>query len=80
MLEFLYKCKYTKGKNMDSNLREKILKEQDKLIYFSYNAWEECLFIDHIDDELDFVYSDFNGKFLAENLEIIPELKTKNLL
>ena len=74
MLEFLYKCKYTKGKNMDSNLREKILKEQDKLIYFSYNVWEEVLLMDHIDDELDFAYFAFNEKFMAQNLDIIPEL------
>ena len=80
MLEFLYKCKYTKGKNMDSNLREKILKEQDKLIYFSYNAWEEVLLTDHIDDELDFAYFAFNEKFMAQNLDIIPELKSKNLM
>lgn len=65
---------------MDSNLREKILKEQDKLIYFSYNYFEECLFFDKIDDELDINYSDFNDKFLAEALDIIPELKTKNLV
>lgn len=80
MLEFLYKCKYTKGKNMDSNLREKILKEQDKLIYFSYNVWEEVLLMDHIDDELDFAYFAFNEKFMAQNLDIIPELKSKNLM
>ena len=65
---------------MDSNLRAKILREQDKLIYFSYNSWDECLFSDHIDSELDFVYTNFNGGFLEENCDIIPELKSKNLL
>lgn len=65
---------------MDSKLKEKVLREQDKLIYFSYNSWGECLFIENIDSELDFAYSSFNSKFLGENLEFIPELKSKNLL
>lgn len=65
---------------MDSNLREKIIREQDKLIYFSYSSFEEGLLGEHIDDQLDFSYSEFNSKFLAENLDIIKELKSKNLL
>lgn len=65
---------------MDQKLKDKILREQDSLIYFSYNYFEECLFIDKIDEELDMTYSGFNNKFFSEYLEIIPELKTKNLL
>ncbi len=64
---------------MDQKLKEKILREQDCLIYFSYNSFEECLFTESIDG-LDTSYSSFNNKFLAGYLEIIPELKTKNLL
>ena len=41
---------------MEQNLKDRILSEQDCLIYFSYNCFEECLFVDKIDEELDITY------------------------
>jgi len=64
---------------MEQRIREKILSEQDKLIYFAYAYYEELLLAEHIDSEFDFTYSTFNS-LLAQDLERIPELKTGNLL
>ena len=64
---------------MEQRIREKILSEQDKLIYFAYAYYDELLLAEHIDSEFDFTYSNFDS-FLAQDIEIIPELKTKNLL
>ena len=65
---------------MENELKDKILKAQDKIIYFGYNSLDEVMYADRIDEELDILYTKFNDEFLEKNLDIISELKTSNLL
>ena len=66
--------------NNGINLKQRAIKEQDVLIYFQFNNFDECLFIDEIDSEFGISYSDFDNRFLAENLDIMYKFSMKNLV
>ena len=55
---------------MEKNVREKMLKEQDNLIYFYTNSYDEIVAIEDIDDEFDFGYNKLVDNVLKPNLDI----------
>ena len=62
------------------NLKAKIIEEQDVLLYFGYNWFDERLFLEKIDSESNISYSSFIKDVMAKNLDIIPEISMNNLV
>lgn len=68
------------NETLKNKLRARVIEEQDIVVYFWYNAFEEQLFSEQIDSEYDMTYWDFGNIFLVNNLDIIPELSMNNLV
>ena len=67
--------------NLDNvDLRAKALEEQDILIYYWYNWFDEQLFTEKIDSESNISYSNFAKDVLVPNLDIIPNMSMNNLV
>lgn len=67
--------------NFDNvELRERVLEEQDILIYYWYNWFAEQLFTEKIDSESNVSYFNFAKDVLTKNLDIIPNMSMNNLV
>lgn len=67
--------------NLDNvDLRARALEEQDILIYYWYNWFDEQLFTEKINSESNISYSNFAKDVLTQNLDIIPNMSMNNLV